>query len=97
MNELIEKVDKLKDELDKTISVKKAKKLNKEILADKELITLIEKYHNTNDLEIKKQIYDHELIKEYKETETDINIIIMKINSILKKINNRGKCSHENN
>lgn len=97
MNELIDKVNKLKDELDKTPSIKKVRKLNKEISADKNLINLIEKYHNTNDLDIKKQIYNHELIKEYKETETDINIIIMKINSILKKINNRGKCSHENN
>lgn len=97
MNELIEKVNKLKEELDKTPSIKKVKELNKEILVDKDLINLIEKYHNTNDLELKKQIYNHELIKEYKKTETDINIIIMKINSVLKKINNRGKCSHENN
>ncbi len=97
MNELIEKVNKLKEELDKTPSIKKVKELNKEILVDKDLINLIEKYHNTNDLELKKQIYNHKLIKEYKKTETDINIIIMKINSVLKKINNRGKCSHENN
>lgn len=97
MNELIDKVNELKDELDHEPVIKKVKELNKEILKDKELTALIEKYHSTHDLELKKQIYNHKLIKEYKETETDINIIIMKINNSLKKINDRGKCSHENN
>ena len=32
------------------------------------------------------------LYKEYKEAETNLNILILKINKELKKINSKGKC-----
>ena len=41
MEELIEKVEILKDELDKNKSIVNIKKLNKKIMEDKELITLL--------------------------------------------------------
>lgn len=97
MIELINKVSELKEELEKETSIKRVRELNKEIINDKELMNLIRKYHDTNDERIKKKIYSNKLIREYKEKETDINLIIMGINNSLKKISNRGKCGYENN
>ena len=42
--------------------------------------------------ETKKQILDNELFRKYKEKETDLNILILKINSELKQITKKDKC-----
>ena len=55
MEELIEKVEILKDELDKNKSIVNIKKLNKKIMEDKELINLLEKYKNTNNINVKEE------------------------------------------
>lgn len=92
MEELIEKVEILKDELDKNKSIVNIKKLNKKIMEDKELITLLEKYKNTNNINVKEEIMSNKLFKKYKEEETNINFIILEINKRLKEINSKGKC-----
>jgi len=92
MEELIELIDNLKSSLDKEEIVKKIKKLNKEIVKDKELIKLIEEYKKSSNEELKKEIYSNKLYKEYKESETDLNILIMTINKKLKEINNKRHC-----
>lgn len=97
MIELINKVSELKEELEKETSIKRVRELNKEILNSEELMILIKRYHDTKDERIKSEIYSNKLIREYKEKETDVNLIIMKINNSLKKISNRGKCGYENN
>lgn len=93
MDKLIEKVENLKKELDNQENIKKIKELNNKIFLDKELISLIEKYKLTQNEEIKKEIISNKLYKEYKEIETDINILILSINQKLKKITKKGKCS----
>lgn len=92
MEELIGKVENLKDELDKTESIVNIKKLNKKIKEDKELRTLLEKYKNTNNINVKEEIMSNELFKKYKEEEININFIILEINKRLKEINSKGKC-----
>ena len=92
MNEVIEKTDALIKEIDNMDKVSKIKELNKIIKNDKELTKLIEKYKESGDENLKQQIIDNELFKEYKELEIDINLLIMEINSKLKSINNKGKC-----
>ena len=92
MNELIDKVEKLKESIADLDKVKEIKELNKEIIQDKELIKLIEEYNRTQDESIKKQISNNELFQKYKTLETDINVIILEINSKLKQINDKGKC-----
>ena len=92
MNELIDKVEKLKESIADLDKVKEIKELNKEIIQDKELIKLIEEYNRTQDESIKKQIANTELFQKYKTLETDINVIILEINSKLKQINEKGKC-----
>lgn len=92
MENLIEKVNNLKEELNKEECILNIKRLNKELINNKDLINKIKRYHQTKDDNIKEELYKNSLIKEYKETETDINILIMKINQKLKLIDNKGKC-----
>ena len=92
MNGLIDKVESLKEAITELDTVKKIKKLNEEIIQDKELIKLVEEYNRTNSEIIKKQIMSNELFQKYKVLETDLNVIILEINSKLKQINDKGKC-----
>ncbi len=92
MEELIEKVEALKEELNENASVKKIKELNEKLEKDKELLKNIEKYQYTKDINLKNKIMNNNLFKEYKEEETKINFIILEINKRLKQINNKGKC-----
>lgn len=92
MNELIEKVENLKQSIDELEKIKEVKELNKEIIKDKELLKKIEEYNRTSDEKLKQEIINNSLFKKYKVLETDINIIILEINSKLKKINDKGKC-----
>lgn len=92
MEELIEKVEALKEALNENVSVKKIKELNEKLEKDKELLKNIEKYQYTKDINLKNKIMNNNLFKEYKEEETEINFIILEINKRLKQINNKGKC-----
>lgn len=92
MNELIEKVENLKKSIDKTTEVQDLLRLNKKILKDKELLSKIKEYQVTQDERIKKEIIKHPLFLKYKEKETDLNILILKINQELKKLKDKGSC-----
>lgn len=92
MNDLIDKVENLKEALNDTKQVKEIKDINKLIMNDKELLELIKKYNETQDENIKTKILNNELFKEYKDKETELNILILEINSKLKEISNKGKC-----
>ncbi|MBQ9019141.1 MAG: hypothetical protein IJ097_02365 [Bacilli bacterium] len=93
MNELIEKVEDLKETLDKNEEIVNLKKINEEIMKDKELLEEIKKYQETNDLELKNKIINNSLFQKYKHSEAECNFIILEINKKLKEINNKGKCS----
>ena len=90
--EYIEKVNELKDSLSNTKEVLDIKELNEEIKKDKKLLELLNEYHLYPKEETKKQILDNELFRKYKEKETDLNILILKINSELKQITKKDKC-----
>lgn len=92
METLIEKVNELKDALSNTEEVLDIKELNKEIKKDKKLLELLNEYHLYPREDLKKQILDNELFRKYKEKETDLNILILKINSELKQITKKDKC-----
>ena len=65
----------------------------KDIYNDKELINLINKYKETGDETIKKEIYNNENFTRYKRLENETNLLIMKLNKIFKEIGD----SNENN
>ena len=92
METLIEKVNELKDSLSSTKEVLDIKELNEKIKKDKKLLSLLNEYHLYPKEETKKQILDNELFRKYKEKETDLNILILKINSELKQITKKDKC-----
>ena len=92
MNELIEKVENLKQSIEELDKIKEIKALNKEIIKDKELLNKIEEYNRTFNESTMQEIVNNDLFKKYKVLETDINIIILEINSKLKQINDKGKC-----
>ena len=62
-------------------------------MKDKKLLDLIKKYNETYDDKIKKQILENKLFSDYKDKETELNILILDINSKLKKISSKGKCN----
>lgn len=99
MRDLIDKVLVLKDELDKKEEIIKIKELNDKINNDKELNKLIEEYRVTRNEEIKDKIISNPLYLEYKHTENEVNFIILKIRSELKKITNKdnGCVKNESN
>lgn len=92
MEKLIEQVEILKKSLDNTTEVKNIIILNKEIKDSKELQEKINEYKERLNNNLKEEIYNDSLYKEYKEAETNLNILILKINKELKKINSKGKC-----
>ena len=91
MNELMDKVEDLKKELDELDEIKDLKKINSEIIKDKELLKNIEEYNRTQDENIKEKIINHKLFREYKHKETECNLLILEINKRLKEINNKSK------
>lgn len=92
MNELMELVDDLKKELDKKDEIIDIKKYNKIISCDKELLKDIEEYNKTMDINIKNKILSNENFNLYKEKETNLNFLILDINSKLKKISIKKDC-----
>lgn len=93
MEELIEKINNLKNILDNTEEVKKISLLNEQIKNNQELLSKIKLYNETKKESLKEEIYADEIYQKYKETETDLNILILEINKKLKKISNKGKCN----
>ncbi len=93
MNDLIEKVDNLITSIDSTKQVEEIKKINEEIMKDKDLLEMISKYNVTHDEELKKKIISNKLFNDYKEKETDLNILILELNRKLKEISDKGKCN----
>ena len=79
--------NKLLDELfvllDKDDNIKKIKKLKTKI-TDKE-INLINEYRNNPTINNKKKLYENKIINEYLTCESNINYLIMEINSKFKR------------
>lgn len=92
MNELIEKTEKLKVSIDKADVVKEYKKSKEKIERNKEFISKIELYKESDNKKIKEEIINNKEYRDYKKKETDVNLLILEINHELKKISNKGKC-----
>lgn len=61
------------------------KKSLEEVYSDKELIEKINKYKETQDETLKKEIYNNEKFIHYKRLENELNLLILKLNNIFKE------------
>ena len=90
MEELYNYLDKIKYELDNCSVIKEYLKSKDKVMNNKELVELIDKYHNTMDENIKSEIIKNKDFREYKKHENDVNFLILEINKILKDITKKG-------
>ena len=97
MNELFEKLDNLKEELDSSELVKDLKRLQDEIKKDSALMSLIEEYSLKPSESLKMKILEKDVFQEFKEKETELNLFIMELNKRLKVISKSEGCHHESN
>lgn len=86
------KMDNLMESLDSSELIKDIKELNKKIEQDQELSNLLKEYNSYPTKELKEKIMNNKLFREYKVKETDLNILILEINSKLKEISNKDGC-----
>ena len=86
MNELMDKLEQVKEALDQTEVVQEVKKINEEVMKDKELLEKIEKYQRSQDPSIKEEILKNKIFRDYKQKETNLNLLILEINQRLKEI-----------
>ena len=91
MERLLKKIETLKTALEESDCLKEYKKAKEEVMSDNELLTLIEKYNITKDERYKEKILNNKLYEKYKHQEAELNILILEINSKLKRITKKGK------
>lgn len=91
MEELLEKLEGLKKELEKSPTVMEIKELNKKLEQEEDLVENIKKYQITKEEPLRKEIIKNPLFLEYKKKENDLNFIILEINKRLKAIKKEGR------
>lgn len=92
MEELIEKMEQLKEEISKDPVVVDYLKEKKKIFNNKELISKIERYQQTKLDILKKEIESSPSFLAYKEKETNVNLLILGINQKFKQLNPSFNC-----
>jgi len=92
MEELLDKLDNLRNALDNSKVVKDMKDANSLISSDKELLSLLEEYKVNPTEKLKEKIMNNKHFQEYKEKETNCNLLILDTNQRLKKISSSGGC-----
>lgn len=97
MEELLDRLDKLKKELDNLPLFKELDLCRQNISNNKELVEKIEKYNLTKNNNLRLEIYSYKEIQEYKEKENELNLMILEINKRLKTITNKRSCYNESN
>ena len=95
MEELIEKMEQLKEEISKDLVVVDYLKEKKKILNNKELISKIERYQQTKLDILKKEIESSPSFLAYKEKETNVNLLILGINQKFKILRGEFDCKKE--
>jgi cell fate (sporulation/competence/biofilm development) regulator YlbF (YheA/YmcA/DUF963 family) len=99
--EVMDKIDNIINELDKTKTIQRMMDIKKEIDKNKEVKRLIEifkeaqiKNNKNNLIESKKNLYNHPLIKEYIALSSELEYFIMYFNHKLAEIIGTKKCQN---
>ncbi|MDD3241412.1 MAG: hypothetical protein PHQ64_01340 [Bacilli bacterium] len=92
-SELVNKIDELLSELDNSNLIKDTLIFKQNIMNDKELLLLIEDLKNKKDyitnqeyIEKNQELFMNDDYKNFKKNESDINLLILSINSKLKSL-----------
>lgn len=86
MEELIDKLEELKDVLDKEEVIVKYLEEKEKILKDRNISSKVLKYQETKNEKLKEEIYNIPSFLEYKKMENEILLLIMELNSKFKDI-----------
>lgn len=89
MEELIEKVEQLKNSLDAMEEIKDIKRLQEGIKKDDQLCQLLLEYKQNPTDQKRQEIYKYQLFQEYKASENEVNLLIFRINNTLSKIKDK--------
>lgn len=92
MEELIEKLEQLKKEISALDIVEELHKRKDEVMNDSRLVEKIEEYKKHPEESLKKEIISSPSFLAYKETETEIDLLILQINQEFKKIRKKYDC-----
>ncbi len=92
MEELIEKLEQLKKEISSLDIVEELQKRKDEVMNDSSLVEKIEEYKKHPKESLKKEIISSPSFLAYKEMETEIDLLILKLNQEFKKIRKKYDC-----
>ena len=99
IDEVKNKLSELLDEIDNNPKILKLQELKEKIYKDITLKQQLKDFRNLDNeysskyVELKKQILDNPLVKEYKTLETELYFCVLEINKRLNTLLDRKKCS----
>ena len=99
IDEINDNLNELLDEIDNNPKIFRLKELKEQIYKDKELKQKLEDFRNLNNeysskyIELKKEILDNPLVKEYKTLENELYFCVLEMNKRLNTLLDRKKCS----
>ena len=88
----IEKLEQLKKEISSLDIVEELHKRKDEVMNDSSLVEKIEEYKKHPEESLKKEIISSPSFLAYKEMETEIDLLILKLNQEFKKIRKKYDC-----
>lgn len=95
MNELIEKLEQLKDVIRQEDVIVSFLEEKDKTLSNSSLVSKIEKYREAPSESLKKEIEESPSFLVYKEKETEVNLFILGINQRFKMIRSEFDCRKE--
>ena len=101
-NLLFDKLEELFLKLDNCDEIKLMLIIKEQIKKDQELSELLNKYRTLDKydpkfLEVKKQIIDNKLVKQYHSLENQLYLTVLETNNKLKTLIDKKRCNDENN
>mgnify|MGYP004545182261 FL=1 len=93
MNELYQRINELKNNLDNESCIQDLIVSMEEIKNNEKLVSQIRAYNLNRSDELKRKILSNNEIIKYKHQETEVNLLILEIRKELKRITSKGGCS----
>lgn len=99
MDNVIEKTKNLIDVIDSSELIKNLDYYKNKVILNNEIMTLIDKYNNSNDdyekISLKEKIYKHEDYNSYMKYYNELFYYVLKINNMFKKFTDDRGCNNE--